>query len=82
MNIIHPPPVAPLLHDVHCACLQLTLQELLQAAGVGSLEKMSDIVDARGRSFRQRGCILRVNIFYHNWQDTWIGTRYESCCVK
>ena len=58
-------------HDI----VQLTLKELLLAAGVDSLEETSDIVDARGRSFRQRGCILRVNIFYQNWQDSWIGTK-------
>lgn len=54
---------------------RLTLQELLLAAGVTSLDDPSDILDARGRSFRQRGCILRVTIFYQNWMSTWMGSR-------
>lgn len=54
---------------------RLTLEELLAAAGVGSLDQLSDVVDARGRSFRQRGCILRVTIYYQNWRSTWLGAR-------
>jgi hypothetical protein len=54
---------------------RVTIQGLLLAAGVQSLDEPSDILDARGRSFRQRGCILRVTIFYQNWMSMWIGTR-------
>lgn len=55
--------------------LQVTLEELLRAAGVYSLEEETDIVNAKGRSFRERGCILRVIIHYQNWYSTWMGTR-------
>ena len=55
--------------------MQINLQELLQAAGIESLDETSDVIDGRGRSFRQRGCILRVVIFYQNWFSTWLGTR-------
>ena len=54
---------------------RITLRELLLAAGVSSLDQPSDVLDARGRSFRQRGCILRVTIFYQNWMSVWMGAR-------
>ena len=54
---------------------KVSLQQLLTAAGVESLDEISDAVSARGRSFRERGCVLRVTIFYENWYCTWFGTR-------
>ena len=39
-----------------------------------SLEEESDTVNAKGRSFRERGLILRVTIFYQNWFSCWFGT--------
>ena len=54
---------------------QVSLQELLVAAGVGSLDVASDTVNSKGRSFRERGVILRVTISYQNWFNTWIGAR-------
>ena len=62
----------------YCHCdhsLQVTVGELLRAAGVSSLEEESDTVNAKGRSFRERGLILRVTIFYQNWFSCWFGTR-------
>ncbi|KAL5496680.1 hypothetical protein EMCRGX_G013018 [Ephydatia muelleri] len=53
---------------------KLSLIELLKAAGVESLEKPSDSISSNGRSFRKRGCVLQVNIFYHNWLSTWFHT--------
>ncbi len=54
---------------------RLTLDDLLKASGLESLDETSDVLDARGRTFRQRGCILRVTVFYQNWMDAWVGTR-------
>ena len=55
---------------------RLTLRELMRAAGLESLDEISDVLDARGRSFRERGCVLRVTVFYQNWMDTWVGARW------
>ena len=55
---------------------KVSLQQLFSAAGVVSLDESSDAVSARGRSIRERGCVLRVTIFYENWYSTWLGTRY------
>ena len=54
---------------------RLTLLDLLTAAGVQSLDQPSDDLDARGRSFRERGCVLRVTIYYQNWMSTLVGAR-------
>ena len=47
----------------------------MEAAGVDSLDQESDAVSAKGRTIRERGCILRVTIHYQNWFSTWLGTR-------
>ena len=52
----------------------------MEASGIGSLDEVTDAVDGRGRTYRQRGCILRVVIFYQNWYSTWIGTRQAITC--
>lgn len=54
--------------------MQLVLGELLNASGLYSLDWESDSVTSRGRTYRERGCILRVSIFYQNWFHTWLGT--------
>lgn len=54
--------------------LQLVLGELLNASGLYSLDWESDLVSSRGRTYRERGCILRVTIFYQNWFNAWLGT--------
>ena len=54
---------------------KITLQEILQAGGVSSLDEKSDAVNAKGQTIRQRGAILRVSIHYQNWYNTWFGTR-------
>ena len=51
---------------------RITLGELLEAAGVQTLDQPADGLDARGRSYRERGCILRVTIFYQNWMSRWV----------
>jgi hypothetical protein len=53
---------------------KLVIGELLNASGLHSLDWESDSVSSRGRSYRERGCILRVSIFYQNWFNTWLGT--------
>ena len=54
---------------------KLPVQWLLEAAGMKGLDDVSDSVNAKGRSYRERGCVLRVSIFYQNWYNTWFGTR-------
>lgn len=54
---------------------KLPVQWLLEAAGMKGLDEVSDSVNAKGRSYRERGCVLRVSIFYQNWYNTWYGTR-------
>jgi len=54
---------------------KFTIQELLNAAGIESLEKPSDAINAKGRSYRRHGIVLQVFIRYHNAETTWIGTR-------
>ena len=46
------------------------------AAGVDSLENITDSISGNGESFRRRGCVLRVSIRYDNWRRTWFGTTY------
>ena len=58
------------------ALLKLVVGELLNASGLSSLDWESDSVTSQGRSYRERGCILRVSIFYQNWFNTWLGTTY------
>lgn len=53
---------------------KLTVQELLDAAGVISLDDMSDAINAKGKSYRRHGIVLHVVIGYHNAEKTWLGT--------
>lgn len=53
---------------------KLPVQWLMEAAGMEGLDDVSDSVNANGRSFRERGCVLRVSIFYQNWYSTIFGT--------
>ncbi|XP_032240708.1 P2X receptor E isoform X2 [Nematostella vectensis] len=53
---------------------KLTVQELLNAAGIDSLEQPSDALNAKGKSFRRHGMVLHVGICYHNTETTLIGT--------
>ena len=64
-----------------CVCVQVSLQELLEAAGVESLDVAADSVNARDRSFRERGLILRVTVTYNNWRKSWFGTGYVRVYV-
>ena len=61
---------------------QLILGELLNASGLNSLDSESDSVTSRGRSYRERGCILRVSIFYQNWFSTWLGITSVSVAFR
>lgn len=54
---------------------KVTLYELLTAGGVVSLDDLSDAISAKGQTFRQRGIVLQVLIYYQNWYNTWWGTR-------
>jgi hypothetical protein len=53
---------------------KLVIGELLNASGLHSLDWESDSESSRSRSYRERGCILSVSIFYQNWFNTWLGT--------
>ncbi|XP_031571525.1 P2X receptor E-like [Actinia tenebrosa] len=53
---------------------KLTVQELLHAAGVTSLDDISDAVNAKGKSYRRHGIVLHVVIGYYNAEKTWLGT--------
>lgn len=54
---------------------KISLQELLEAGGVVSLDQPSDSVNSKGKTIRERGMILQVTIYYQNWFKTWFGTR-------
>ena len=54
---------------------KISLQEILEAGGVASLDLPSDSINSKGKTFRERGMVLQVTIYYQNWFDTWFGTR-------
>ena len=53
---------------------KLTINELCLAAGVNSLDEVSDALNAKGKSFRRHGLVLHVTIKYTNTNETWFGT--------
>ena len=55
---------------------KLTLQEILHAAGVESLDEPSDALNAKGKPFRRHGIVLRVAINYQNSDSSFLGTGY------
>nr|ADV31315.1 P2X receptor [Pleurobrachia bachei] len=44
------------------------------ASGLGSLDDTSDSPNGNGKSFRRKGCLLIVTLFYENTLSTWWGT--------
>ena len=60
---------------------KVTVQELLEASGTSGLDMPSDAINSRGRSLREKGCVLRVSIFYQNWYSTWFGTRLGTVMI-
>ena len=55
---------------------RLTIQEILNAAGVASLDELSDALNAKGKPFRRHGIVLHVAIHYQNADSTFFGTGY------
>ena len=53
---------------------KFTIQEILQAAGVTSLDEPSDALNAKGKPFRRHGIVLHMAISYQNAESTWLGT--------
>jgi len=53
---------------------RLTIQEILKAAGVASLDEPSDALNAKGKPFRRHGIVLHVAINYQNSESTLLGT--------
>lgn len=53
---------------------KLTVQEILQAAGVASLDETSDALNSKGKPFRRHGIVLHMAINYQNAESTWLGT--------
>ena len=53
---------------------KLTIQEILKAAGVTSLDEASDALNAKGKPFRRHGIVLRMAITYQNSESTFLGT--------
>ena len=53
---------------------RLTIQEILNAAGVASLDEVSDALNAKGKPFRRHGIVLHVTIHYQNTDSTVLGT--------
>ena len=57
---------------------KLTIRELFSAAGVKSLEEVSDALNAKGKTHRRHGLVLHVTIKYTNTHGTWFGSGYVS----
>lgn len=53
---------------------KLTIQEILRAAGVTSLDEPSDALNAKGKPFRRHGIVLHMAIIYQNSESTFLGT--------
>ena len=53
---------------------KLTIQEILRAAGVTSLDEPSDALNAKGKPFRRHGIVLHMAITYQNSESTFLGT--------
>ena len=55
---------------------KIRLTELLSAAGIESLNQKSDALNARSRTYRENGIVLRVIIEYANSEKKLFGTKY------
>ena len=55
---------------------KIRLKELLEVAGIKSLNQNSDALNARSRTYRENGIVLRVTIDYSNSEDTLFWTGY------
>ena len=53
---------------------KLTIRELFSAAGVESLDQVSDALNANGKTYRRHGLVLHVTIEYTNTDGNWFGT--------
>ena len=53
---------------------KLKVDELLMAAGIDTLDQVSDALSGQGESYRMRGLILKISIYYTNHEHTWFGT--------
>ena len=53
---------------------KLKVSELLKAAGIDTLDQLSDSLSGDGESYRMRGLILKVSIYYTNHEHKWFGT--------
>ena len=53
---------------------KLNVSELLKAAGINTLDEKSDSLSGDGESYRMRGLILKVSIYYTNYEHYWFGT--------
>ncbi|KAJ7373491.1 hypothetical protein OS493_011087 [Desmophyllum pertusum] len=53
---------------------KFTIEEILQAAGVTSLDEPSDAFNAKGKPFRRHGIVLHMAINYQNAESTLLGT--------
>ena len=60
---------------------RLTIQEILKAAGVTSLDEPSDALNAKGKPFRRHGIVLHVAINYQNSESTLLGTGWVAIRV-
>lgn len=61
-------------HRLRGTADKLTIQEILQAAGVASLDEPSDALNAKGKPFRRHGIVLHMAINYQNSESTLLGT--------
>ena len=53
---------------------KLKVNELLKAAGIDTLDQKSDSLSGDSESYRMRGLILKVSIYYTNHEHKWFGT--------
>ncbi|KAI6659357.1 hypothetical protein LOD99_15028 [Oopsacas minuta] len=53
---------------------KLKVSELLKAAGIDTLDQLSDSLSGDSESFRMRGLILKISIYYTNHEHKWFGT--------
>lgn len=53
---------------------KFAIEEILQAAGVTSLDEPSDAFNAKGKPFRRHGIVLHMAINYQNAESTLLGT--------
>ncbi|XP_063677400.1 P2X receptor A-like isoform X2 [Bolinopsis microptera] len=53
---------------------RLSLKDIIDASGMGSLDDISDSPNGNNKSFRRKGCLMLVTIFYHNILSSMLGT--------